>query len=188
MRVPIASLAILAVALVPAATVSAQAPAAPKPPAEMAQLKFFEGRWACSGTVQATPFGAAGSISGTAKIEDDLSGFWQSGNVKVTAPGMPPMEGKFHTTWDLGAKAYVMFWVDNMGGWSRSTASGWDGDKLVYNGEGAMGGQKMVGRDTFAKGSDGSLRHSWEMQIDGKWVPVGDETCRRAPKPDKKKN
>jgi hypothetical protein len=81
----------------------------------------------------------------------------------------------------------VMFWVDSMGGWSRSTAPGWDGDKLVYTGEGAMVGQKVVGRDTFTKGSDGSLRHTWEMQIDGKWTPVGDETCKKAPKTEKKK-
>jgi hypothetical protein len=153
----------------------------------MAQLKFFEGHWTCAGAVQATPFGPAGSMTGTVKIDHDLDGFWQSGNVKATSPGMPPFEGKFHTTWDPSAKSYVMFWVDSMGGWSRSTASGWEGDKIVYTGEGAMVGQKVVGRDTFTKGSDGSLRHTWEMQIDGKWTPVGDETCKKAPKAEKKK-
>jgi uncharacterized protein DUF1579 len=187
MRFSTAPLAIVAASLLPAVTASAQAPAPPKPAPEMAQLKFFEGRWTCAGEVQATPMGPAGKMTATVKIEDDLGGFWQSGNVKGMAPGMPPMEGKFHTTWDPGAKSYVMFWVDSMGGWSRSTAPGWTGEKLVYTGEGAIAGQKFAGRDTFTRNADGSLRHTWEMQIEGKWMPVGDETCHPAPKPDKKK-
>ena len=44
-----------------------------------------------------------------------------------------------------------------------------------------MGGKKMAARDTFTKAADGSwLKHDWEGQIDGKWMPLGSETCKKA--------
>jgi hypothetical protein len=121
-------------------------------------------------------------MTSTARIHDDLGGFWQSGRIKGTMPGMPTFEGMFHTTYDPAAKQYVMLWVDSIGASARSTSRGWQGDKIVYEGEMQMGGQKMMGRDTFAKAAGGSMKHSWEMQVDGKWVPMGDETCRKAEK------
>ena len=175
----------LAVALVAAApavwaqAAETKAPEMPKPAAEMAQLDYFEGDWSCDGTMMPSPFGPGGKMTSTANIKDDLNGFWQSGRIKGTTAGMPPFEGMFHTTYDPGSKKYVMLWVDNMGGWAQSTSAGWQADKLVYEGEGHMGGQTMMGRDTFMKGSDGSMKHTWEVQMDGKWVMMGDETCRK---------
>jgi hypothetical protein len=153
-------------------------PEMPKPAPEMAKLDPFEGSWKCEGTMKESPFGPGGKMTSTANIQDDLNGFWQSGKIKGTMPNMPPFEGMFHTTFDTAAKQYVMMWVDNMGAWSTSTSKGWDGDKLVYEGEQKMGGQKVMTRDTFVK-SAGTLKHSWEMQIDGKWTPLGDETCKK---------
>ena len=43
-----------------------------------------------------------------------------------------------------------------------------------------MGGKKFATRDTFAKGAGGTMRHTSEMQTDGKWTPLGDETCQKA--------
>ena len=31
----------------------------------------------------------------------------------------------------------------------------------------------MSVRDTFTKAADGSLKHDWEGQIDGKWTALG---------------
>jgi hypothetical protein len=83
-------------------------------------------------------------------------------------------------TYDPGAKQYQMLWVDSMGAWSQETSTGWEGDKIVFAGETAMGGKKMRVRDSFVKAGDGSMNHSWEMQAEGKWVPLGNETCRRS--------
>lgn len=157
-----------------------QAPEMPKPAPEMATLAFFQGSWTCEGSMQPSPFGPGGKMTSTARIHEDLGGFWQSGKIKGTMPNMPPFEGMFHTTYDTAAKQYVMLWVDNMGAWSRSTSKGWDGDRIVYEGEMQMGDQKLMGRDTFAKGEAGSMKHSWEMQLEGKWTPMGEEVCRKA--------
>jgi Protein of unknown function (DUF1579) len=154
--------------------------AMPKPAPEMAQLRFFDGNWTCAGTISASPFGPAGKMTSTVRTHSDLGGFWESGVVKATSPSMPPFEGMFHMTWDPAAKHHLMFWVDSMGGWAQSTAPGWEGDKIVFTGDSYMGGQKFGTRDTFGKGAAGTLKHNWEMQQDGKWTPLGDETCHKA--------
>src|SRR5258708_9279043 len=111
----------------------------PPPAAEMAQLKFFDGNWTCAGTMSASPFGPAGKMTSTVRTHSDLGGFWESGVVKGTSPGMPPFEGMFHMTWDPGAKHHVMFWVDNTGGWAQSTAPGGEGATIVFSRDSYMG-------------------------------------------------
>jgi hypothetical protein len=99
--------------------------------------------------------------------------------IKGTMANMPPFEGRFHVTWDSAAKQFLMIWVDNMGGWSQSRSSGWKGDTLVYEGDAHMGGQTMRSRDTFTRSGAGSMRHAWEAQINNKWMPLGEETCKK---------
>ena len=149
----------------------------PKPAPEMSQMAYFEGSWTCDGKMMATPMGPAGTMKSTADIRKDLNGFFQTGTIKGTMANMPPFEGRFHVTYDSGAKQFVMMWVDNMGGWSQSMTPGWTGDSLVYEGESHMAGQTVKGRDTFTKAGPTSMKHSWEMQLDGKWMPAGEETC-----------
>jgi hypothetical protein len=172
-------LVVAVLALAAPAVAASDAP--PKPAAEMANLQVFDGSWTCKGTAHPGPMGPGGALESTVTSRTDLNGFWQSGTVKSTGAGMPgTMEGMFRMTYDPGAKRYVLLWVDNMGAWSEASSPGWDGDKLVFTGEGTMGGQKMQMRDTFVKAADGSLKHEWEGQLEGKWTPMGSETCRKA--------
>ena len=124
--------------------------------------------------------GPAGTMKGTVTSRADLGGFWQSGTVKSTMAGMPgTMEGMFHMTYDPGTKQYVLLWVDNMGAYSHTTSTGWQGDKIVFSGDTSMGGKSMKVRDTFTKAADGSLKHDMEAQIDGKWTSTGTEMCKK---------
>lgn len=152
----------------------------PKPSPEMSKLDFFEGTWSCEGTMQPGPGAPAAKMTSTVEIEDDLGGFWQAGTVRGTMANMPPFEGRLNVTYDPGAKQFMMLWVDNMGGWAQATASGWQGDKFVYQGETHMPGQKpMQSRDTFGRAGAGTMTHTSEIQMDGKWTRVGEETCRK---------
>jgi hypothetical protein len=171
-------LAAAAAVVLCAAPVFAQGP--PQPAAEMSQLKVFDGNWTCEGTAHPTPFGPGGKMTGSVSSKTDLGGFWQSGTVKGTMANFPPFEGMYHMTWEPGAKQFVMLWADNMGGFAKSMSKGWEGDKLIFAGDGTMAGKTLPARDTFIKNADGSLRHTWEMQVDGKWTPAGDETCKKA--------
>ena len=151
----------------------------PKPAPEMAQVAYFEGMWACEGKTFATPIGPAGPIKSTTEVRRDLNGFVQTGTIKGTSPNMPPFEGRFHTTYDLGMKRYVMLWVDNMGGWEQTTSSGWKGDSMVFEGEVHMGGHTMKSRETFMKSGPASMKRTIEVQIEGKWMVAAEETCQK---------
>jgi hypothetical protein len=151
----------------------------PKPAPEMAQLAFFEGSWTCDGKMFATPMGPAGEMKSTADVRKDMNGFFQTGTIKGTMPNMPPFEGRFHATYDPGMKRFVMLWVDNMGGWAQNTSAGWKGDVMVYEGDGHMAGQTMKGRDTFTKNGTNAMKHGSEIQVNGKWIPSAEETCKK---------
>lgn len=125
-----------------------------------------------------SPFGPGGKTTSTVRSRTELGGFWQSGMVNGTSPGLPPFQGQFHATYDPAAKRLVMLWVDNMGGWSHTSAPDWRGDTAVFAGDSFMAGKRFKTRDTFTKGP-GTLRHSWEIETGGKWAPLGDETCRK---------
>jgi hypothetical protein len=173
-------------AVVPCALVLAAPDEAAKPAAEMSNLKWFDGNWTCDGTISPSPMGPGGKVTSSVKSHTDLGGFWQSGMVKSSMGGKPGMEGMFHMTYDPGPKQYVLLWVDNMGGYSKETSSGWDGDKIVFSGQSAMGGKQMGTRDTFMKVGK-SMKHDWEGEMDGKWTPMGSETCNRVAAAAKKK-
>jgi hypothetical protein len=163
-----------------AAAEKPKAPAPPKPAAEMSNLKFFDGSWTCSGEGMMEPGAPMVKMSSAVKSQTDMNGFWQSGTVKGGPAGTPPMEGMFHMTWDAAAKQYVMFWMDNMGGFSEQRSSGWDGNKIVFTGHMQMGDQKMASRDTFTKNADGSMTHTGEMEVGGSWMKGMEESCRKA--------
>jgi hypothetical protein len=160
-------------------------PAMPTPAAEMAKLSFFDGNWSCSGEGMMEPGGPKMKMTSTV-TDMDLGGFWQSGTVKGTTPGMPPIVGNFHIGWDAAEKQYVMLWVDNMGAWSMERAPGWEGDKLVFVGDMRMGADKMRARDTFTRNADGSMTHQAEMEMGGSWTKMMEETCRKMGSPAKR--
>jgi hypothetical protein len=152
---------------------------APKPAPEMSQLAHFEGTWSCSGKMNDSPMGPGGAMTSTAEIRRDLGGFWQSGTIKGSMPKQPPFEGRFHTTYDPAGKRYLMLWVDNMGGWSQTTSPGWKGDTLVYEGESHMGPLSMKSRDTFTRSGAAAMKHVWEAELQGKWMTLGEESCKK---------
>ncbi len=162
-----------------AARAAEQAAPVPHPAPEMAQLKPFEGSFACTGRADASPFGSAHATSSKVHAHSALGGFWVSGMVTETktAATPMPMEGMFHMTFDPAKKQFMMLWVDNGGGWSQETSPGWNGDTIVWSGEGSMDGKTFASRDTFTKKGAETLEHAWELELNGTWTPLGHETC-----------
>jgi hypothetical protein len=144
----------------------------------MAQLAVFDGSWTCEGTMSASPLGPVARMTSSVRTQRDLGGYWQSGVVRGRSAGQPPFEGRFHMTYDAAARRYVMLWFDSTGGWSQTTATGWDGDTMVFTGESVMGGKRMPTREVFKRLTGGALGHRSEAQMDG-WKTLGDETCKK---------
>src|SRR6185369_8425303 len=97
--------------------------------------------------------GPAHKSTSHAKFHRDLGGMWLSGMAQEAATKENPhaYEAMVHMTYDTAAKNFLTIWVDNLGGWASQTSPGWDGDKMVWLGDGSMAGKKLVSRDTFTK-------------------------------------
>jgi hypothetical protein len=152
------------------------------PPREMAQLQFFEGKWACEGRAPDTPFGPAHQMRSAVAMARDLDGFWILGSAdeEKTAENPHPMHGRLHWTYDATQRIFRATWIDNSGAWASQTSPGWQGNKMTWTGTLMAMGQKMAARDLFDKAPDGQLRHTFEAEIAGKWTSLGVEVCQKA--------
>lgn len=161
-------------------------PAAPMPPAELDQLKKYQGDWICTGEVPKGPLGPARKTSTSVSFKTDLDGMWISGQVAEAASAENPhaYRGTAYMTYDAAAKSFITLWVDNTGGWAHQTSKGWQQSRMVWLGEGALMGSKVTARDTFTDQGP-ALKHVGELQIDGKWTLVQNEICK--PKAEEKK-
>jgi hypothetical protein len=159
----------------------AAAPAAPKPAQEIDQFKYFVGTWHCEGMDFASPLGPEHRMVETVTAKMDLDDFWVMQRVteKKTKENQNPLDGIYAWTYDPGQKKFVATWNDNTGGWAMQASKGWEGDKLVFLGEYASGGQKMAARDTYTKKSEQEHVHSFEIKAKDGWKKVDEETCKK---------
>lgn len=160
------------------------APAAmamPKPAPEMAQLKFFVGNWRCNGKAEASPFGPAHGSKTTTRGKIDLDGFWLTVSVdeQKSKESPMPIHGRFASTYDGAGKKFVGLWYDNFGAWELMTSPGFEGDTITFSGDAMMGGQKIPAKDAFTRKGDKEMVHTGEMEMQGKWMKLYEETCKR---------
>jgi hypothetical protein len=170
----------------PAAAAAPAAPAgmeAPKPAAELAALKGYEGKWKCEGKVNDSMMGPGHAMKNKVEVKTDLGGFFMSMRLEEQKSKVAPMPYSMQSFmgWDGAKKALVRSDVDNMGGVAHFTApASWDGDKHVWTGElmGPMG--KTGARHTFMKKGDKEMTSTFEMQgKDGAWMTLTEETCKK---------
>jgi hypothetical protein len=170
-----------AAATAPAPAATAAAPAAPKPAAELDQLKVFEGSWRCEGKQPAGPFGPEQAYKSSFKGKKDIDNFWiaiQYDQRKSKAHPLP-IKARGFVGYDAAAKKYVSIGADNTGGWINESSPGWEGDKLVFSGDGSMGGQKVSFRETYTKKGDKEMTWTGEMKMGKDWIPVGTDDCKK---------
>jgi hypothetical protein len=164
-----------------AAAPATPAPTAPKPAAELDQLKMFEATWRCEGKQPAGPMGPEQDYKSTFKGKKDVESFWISfeySQKKSKVHAMPVM-AKGYMGYDPAAKKYVSLGVDNMGGSISESSPGWEADKLTFTGDGQVGGQKISFRETYTKKGDKEMIWSGEMKMGKDWIPVGTDTCKK---------
>ncbi|HTB57557.1 MAG TPA: DUF1579 family protein [Polyangia bacterium] len=165
----------------PAVAAAPPPPPAPKPAAELEQLKLFEATWKCEGKQPAGPMGPEQDYKSTFKGKKDVESFWISfeySQKKSKAHAMPVI-AKGYLGYDPAAKKYVSLGVDNMGGSVTESSPGWEADKLTFTGDGQMGGQKISFRETYTKKGDKEMIWSGEMKMGKDWIPVGTDTCKK---------
>ena len=168
----------LVLALLPSLAL-AQEGKMPAPPEELSAEKWFVGSWACEGTQHASPAGPEMKYSDSIVFKMDMSGFWLHYTGDYTKPKkMPWLSGA--ATWDAGMKKHVRFDAMMGGGWAMVTSPGWEGDKIVFDGDQSMMGKKMKFRHTITKQGDAAFTGVIELGgPDGKLMTFIDESCKK---------
>jgi hypothetical protein len=179
--------AIAALAISPALSFAADAPAkpaagTPPAPAELAALDFFVGTWNCTGKAFASPMGpeheTAASVHATKSVGDRWIQINYDENKTATNP--TPYHVGVYMGYDAGAKKFVQGCVDNMGGYCTQSSGGWNGDVITFEGTANGSGQAMGVRDTFIRKGTKELVHAGEIQgADKQWAQTDKETCKR---------
>jgi len=155
--------------------------AMPQPDAMLRQLDFFTGKWQCSGMAAETPMAKAHATQAEVNAKWDLGGYWVPVTYaeKKTAENPMPFTFTGFFGYDTESKKFIVGGVDNMGGRSTGSSDGWNGDTMVFTGPWKMIGMTANGRDTFLKKGDKQMVHIGEIEMNGTWTKMGEETCTR---------
>jgi hypothetical protein len=168
-------------ALAAFAAIAQDKPAMPKPAEELKTEKWFAGSWTCTGTLQPGPMGPGGPVATKLTMKMELAGFWLQVRVHSTEGPMKGEVAEGFATWDAASKQHVRYEFNPGPRATKYTTPGWDGDKLVFDGEGVLGGPKL--RHTITKKGDNEFQSVFEIAgPDGKMATMEDGSCTRAAK------
>jgi hypothetical protein len=160
---------------------SALAQTGPPPVApEMAQLDIFVGHVTCTGRLEASDLGPGAATESAVEVRKEAGGAAVSLQYAIhTGPGAPAVSGVGFWTWNPLERKFVGASADTFGLYNE-TSPGWEGERMVFQGDGIVMGQRVQVRDTFVKESPTDVHHSYEVNRDGRWGTIADETCHKA--------
>ena len=155
------------------------ADAAPGPNPKLKELKYFEGTWSCKGTGFAFMGMPEHKTTGTAEGSWTLDNYWLTiyYHESKSAMNAHPVAVRIFWGWDEPAKKFSSGSVDNMGSYFIQNSPGWQGDKLTFDGDIHTSGGTMKVRDVFTKVTATKLEHMSEVEMNGKWTKLDEETC-----------
>jgi hypothetical protein len=140
-------------------TARAQESARPKlPTAEMERLsKFYVGTWDYTETYPKSPFSPnGGQNTGVYTSELGPGGNSIVNHFHSHGP-VGDFEGTLVMTWDANEKAYKSYIFGNSFPGAVVETGQWEGDALVYHGELAVGGMKVVLRNSTKQMAPGKI-------------------------------
>lgn len=150
-------------------------------PDMLRQLDPLVGKWQCKGIAYTTPWFPEHPTVGEVSQEWILDGKWMAFTYaeKKTAENPMPFNATGYFGFDPEAKMLVVGSVDSTGGYANGMSKGWMGDVLTFEGPWHIGGMTARARDTFTKKGSNEVTHLGELEYEGKWIKLGQETCTR---------
>jgi hypothetical protein len=160
-------------------------PAPPQPAPELAQVAWLLGAWRCDGKAPAGalfPGSPAYDYKSRMTLKKDLKDFVVSVDYEQLKTKVNPLgyRARGFMGYDSLVKKFYVFGVDSSGNWFHEAGEK-DGDKLVAEGQGVMGGIKATIRETFTKEGDRAMTWRGEVKPPGAadWQTVGEDNCKR---------
>lgn len=144
-------------------------------------MKVLEGSWRCDGRAPSSPAGPEHAYRSSWKFKRDLDNFWWAAEYQqVKAKANPlPLKARGFLTYDPGSRTFTMMGVDNAGGTTHETSSGWSGDVVVLAGEASLAGRKVPFREVISRKGDREFTWRGEMKVGSDWMTLGEDRCRR---------
>lgn len=145
------------------------------------QLDPLAGKWQCKGIAYATPWFPEHPTVGEVSQEWILGGKWLAYTYaeKKTAENPMPFTATGYFGFDPETEMLVVGGVDSTGGYATGASKGWMGDVLTFEGPWHIGGMTAKARDTFTKKGPNEVTHLGELEYEGKWIRLGQDTCTR---------
>ena len=170
---------ILALTFVASSVLAMDAPPGPNP--KLKELNYFVGNWQCKGTGFAFMGMPEHKTSAMVEANWTLDKYWLSVHYheSKTAINAHPVDVKIFWGWDEQTKKIISGSFDNMGTQMSQSSAGWNGNKLTFEGDMRAGGMTMKARDFFTKVSATELEHMAEVEMNGKWTKLDEETCKK---------
>ena len=169
-------LSIAPLIVVLSAVAVAQEPA-PKPGPEHKRLEVFAGTWKMEGTMQPSPLGPGGKMTGTESCRIFDGGYHLMCDSSGTGP-MGAMKGHAILTWDANAKEYRYFGINNQMPNAEQATGTVSGETWTWTGKTDLGGGKSISsRFTLIETSPTVHNAKWEVSQDGTtWTVVMEGT------------
>jgi hypothetical protein len=162
-----------------ASPASTQSPPSPKPVPELDQLSLFIGTWRCF----VNPTDQSPEIELTWNVQPDLNNFWYTATafVKQRESNSNPLKVQQEVLgYDSAAKKLLRYFVTNQGNLVNLGSSGWEAEKLIWEGTVITKGQKIPLREQITRKTATEFAATWAIsKTKGKWTPVSEETCKK---------
>ncbi len=154
----------------------------PKPaPALVDAFKGLTGTWACKGKFQKMDGSGEMESKSIMVMKPALDGFAYAGEFKTEKNAMMPhgIKGQLFWSYDSATNKLTEFFADNYGGVGRGTSDGLTGDSIVWDEDNVMMGKANKSRTTVKRIGPKEITLTFEMQTDGKWAPLGHDSCKK---------
>jgi len=173
------TLGFLSVVFVAAASLWAQAPAAPKPGPELKKLDYFQGSWTLNGDSKPGPMGPGGKTTMTERTQWMDGGFFLITHIKFKSP-MGNGTGLSVMGYNSQEKVYTYDEYDSTGEVNHSTGT-LERDTWTWASEMKAGPQTMKAHFVMKIISETSYSFKFEISPDGaNWNTVLDGMATKA--------
>ncbi len=142
----------------------------------LAPLEFFEGSWRGVGKGSAGAEGMELHFT----LSPELGGDWYVGQLVLGDAEEVELEAKHVWGYDPLEKKLVRTFFDSSGLFGTVRSSGWDGDRLVWEGEAITPERKVAVRQTIERKGPDAFEATWEAQLEGDaWTVTSIESLER---------